>query len=59
MDKERDRRPKAERGERQTEDEMQRAALGGTRGSPDLKDAPMTPQRAKKTPRDDDPGHVA
>jgi hypothetical protein len=54
-----DRRPKAERLERQTEDEMQQAALGGTRGAPELHDAPITPQRAKKTPRSNDPGHVA
>jgi hypothetical protein len=54
-----DRRPKAQRLERQTEDEMQQAALGGTRGAPELHDAPMTPQRAKKTSRSNDPGHVA
>lgn len=36
--------------ERPTEDDIARAHLGGTRGSPDLPDAPMTPQRAKKTP---------
>jgi hypothetical protein len=38
---------------------MQQAALGGTRGAPELHDAPMSPQRAKKTPRGNDPGHVA
>lgn len=53
-------KPKAGHVPRQTEDEMQREALGGTRGAPELKDAPMTPQREKKTPRtNDDPGHVA
>jgi hypothetical protein len=36
--------------ERPTEDDIARAHLGGTRGSPDLPDAPMTPQRAKKMP---------
>ncbi len=45
--------------ERLTEDEMQRAALGGTRGNENLPDAPMTPQRAKKTPGSSDPGHTA
>ena len=37
--------------ERPTEDMIARRALGGTRGDPDLPDAPMTKQRAKKTPK--------
>lgn len=40
----------APESERPSEDEIARAHLGGTRGSPELPDAPMTPQRAKKTP---------
>jgi len=52
-------KPKAERVERRTEDEMQQEHLGGTRGSRELKDAPMTPQRQKKTPEHNEPGHVA
>ena len=39
--------PTAE-GERPTEDMLAQASLGGTRGSPELPDARMTPQRAKK-----------
>jgi hypothetical protein len=42
-----------------TEDDMQREQLGprGVPGAPDP--AKMTPQRAKKTPTPDDPGHTA
>jgi hypothetical protein len=53
-------KPKAQQVERQTEDEMARASLGGTKGSRELADAPMTPQREKKTPKNDEhDGHVA
>lgn len=53
-------KPKADipEEERPTEDELARKHLGGNKGdgSPD---APMTNQREKKTPRNDDPGHTA
>jgi Protein of unknown function (DUF2934) len=45
--------------ERKTEDEMAREKLGGVKGSKELKPAPMTPQREKKTPKNYQPGHVA
>jgi hypothetical protein len=45
--------------ERVTEDEQARAALGGTRGAPELEDAPLVPQQEKGTPRNIEPGHVA
>jgi len=37
-------KPKSEDGGRQTEDEIARASLGGTKGSSDLKPAPLTKQ---------------
>jgi hypothetical protein len=42
-----------------TEDDLQREQLGprGVPGAPDP--AKMTPQRKKKTPDNNDPGHVA
>ena len=42
-----------------TEDDIQREELGprGVPGAPDL--AKMTPQREKKMPKNDDPGHTA
>lgn len=46
-------------GERPTEDDIARATLGGTRGAAQLDAAPMTPQRDKKTPTRNEPGHVA
>ena len=46
-------------GDRPTEDDIAQARLGGPRGAPELKPAPMTPQRRKKTPRTLDPGHTA
>ncbi len=54
-------RPKAERDtERPTEDDLAREHLGGTRGDPSLREAPMTEQRRKKTfPKDENDGHVA
>lgn len=44
---------------RASEDDMQRAILGprGVCGAPDS--ARMTPQRRKKTPASNDPGHTA
>jgi hypothetical protein len=45
--------------ERVTEDEQARAALGGTRGAPELGEAPLVPQQEKKMPRNVEPGHVA
>ncbi len=57
--KERRRSPGEQPEERQTEDEMAREHLGGPRGAVELKPAPMTPQRRKKTPEDNDPGHTA
>jgi hypothetical protein len=46
-------------GDRPTEDDIAQARLGGPRGAPELKPAPMTPQRRKKTPTNFDPGHTA
>jgi hypothetical protein len=46
-------------GSRLTEDEMARARLGGTRGAPELGEAPMVPQQGKNTPRNYEPGHTA
>jgi hypothetical protein len=46
--------------DRPTEDAVARERLGGPRGAPELKPAPMTRQRRIKTPSDDtDPGHTA
>jgi hypothetical protein len=45
--------------DRQTEDEMARQHLGGSRGAKELGSAPMTPQRRKKMPSSNDPGHTA
>jgi hypothetical protein len=55
----RDLRPKAQREERKTEDQMAREKLGGVKGSPELPPAPLTRQEAEQMPRTDDPGHVA
>lgn len=44
--------------ERPTEDDIARKNLGGTKGD-GSEDAPMTEQRRKKTPSNDDPGHTA
>jgi hypothetical protein len=55
-------KPKAERDpNRPTEDDISRAALGGPKGSEELKPAEMTPQRKKEMPPggDFDPGHTA
>ena len=45
--------------ERKTEDEIAREKLGGVKGSPELKSAPMNPQQAKNTPKNNDQGHSA
>jgi hypothetical protein len=42
-----------------TEDEIARARLGGTRGAPELGEAPLAPQAREQTPRKIDDGHVA
>jgi hypothetical protein len=55
----RDLRPKAQREERKTEDQMAREKLGGVKGSPELPPAPLTRQEAEQMSRIDDPGHVA
>jgi hypothetical protein len=55
-------KPKSERiDDRTTEDEDAQAALGGTRGAPELKPAKLTEQRKTDMPleRNDDPGHTA
>lgn len=44
---------------RPTGDDYAQAQLGGPRGHPDLAPAPMTPQRAKKTPTTPGDGHTA
>jgi hypothetical protein len=44
---------------RRSEDEIARERLGGSRGAPELGDAPMVPQQAKNTPRNYEPGHTA
>ena len=46
--------------ERPSEDDIARDRLGGPRGAPELKPAPMTRQRRIKTPeKDTEPGHTA
>jgi hypothetical protein len=52
-------KPKAEREQRFTEDELAQAKLGGPKGSPELPPAPLTKQEAEQTLPNDDPGHVA
>jgi hypothetical protein len=51
--------PEKQAEERQTEDELAREHLGGSRGADEIKPAPMTPQRRKKMPAGTDPGHTA
>ena len=51
-------RPPHPDDQRPTEDDRAQADLGGPRGHPDLKPAPMTPQRAKKTPAAPQNGHT-
>jgi hypothetical protein len=46
--------------DRPTEDDVAQKRLGGPRGAPELKPAPMTRQRRIKTPENDtEPGHTA
>ena len=53
-------KPQAADTERPTEDDVARERLGGSRGAPNLKPAPMTRQRQIKTPsHDSEPGHTA
>jgi hypothetical protein len=53
----RERVPEPEK--RETEDEQARRNLGGVKGSPRLKPAPMTRKEAEQISPNDDPGHVA
>jgi len=55
----RDLKPKAQREERKTEDQMAIEKLGGVKGSPELQPAPLTKQEAEQMPRNNEPGHVA
>ena len=52
--------PRPKRPEdRPTEDDIARESLGGPKGAPELKPAPMTRQRRIKTPESEpDPGHT-
>lgn len=52
-------KPKAQREERKTEDQMALETLGGVKGAPELPPAPLTKQEAEQIPPTDDPGHVA
>jgi hypothetical protein len=46
--------------DRPSEDDVARDRLGGPRGAPELKPAPMTRQRRIKTPENDpESGHTA
>ncbi|HWM81650.1 MAG TPA: hypothetical protein VNQ56_06260 [Pseudolabrys sp.] len=45
--------------ERETEDDQARKTLGGAKGNPDLKPAPMTRKEAEQILPNNDPGHVA
>jgi hypothetical protein len=50
----------ADNTDRPTEDDVAREHLGGPKGAPELKPAPMTRQRRIKTPSNDtEPGHTA
>jgi hypothetical protein len=46
-------------GEPPTEDQIARARLGGVRGAPKLREAPLPPQAREQTPRKIDDGYVA
>jgi hypothetical protein len=53
-------RPPPDETERPSEDDVAQERLGGPRGAPELKPAPMTRQRRIKTPENDSgPGHTA
>ena len=45
--------------ERPTEDDIAQAALGGPRGHPELKPAPLTQAEKEQMSPNDEPGHVA
>jgi hypothetical protein len=44
---------------RPSEDDLARASLGGTKGSPELPDAPLTKKEKEQTLPNDEPEHVA
>jgi hypothetical protein len=53
-------KPLPDNADRPTEDDVAQKRLGGPRGAPELKPAPMTRQRRIKTPENDpEPGHTA
>jgi hypothetical protein len=52
-------KPKSEQGERETEDEIARRKLGGVKGHPDGKPAPLTRTEEEQNLPNDDVGHVA
>jgi hypothetical protein len=52
-------KPKSEEGERQSEDEMVRKSLGGVKGSPEGKPAPLTKREGEQNLPNKEPGHVA
>jgi hypothetical protein len=53
-------KPPPDDADRPTEDDVARERLGGPKGAPELKPAPMTRQRRIKTPENDtEPGHTA
>ena len=45
--------------ERPTEDDLAREALGGPKGNPALKPAPLTRKEKEQMSPNDEPGHVA
>ena len=45
--------------DRPTEDDLARASLGGSRGSPTLPPAPLTKTEEEQMPLNNEPGHVA
>jgi hypothetical protein len=45
--------------DRPTEDDIARAALGGPKGHPSLKPAPLTRREEQQMPPNEEPGHVA
>jgi len=60
MDKKRHDKSRPREEDRPTEDDVAQDRLGGPRGAPELKPAPMTRQRRIKTPENDsEPGHTA
>jgi hypothetical protein len=60
MDKRRHDKSRPREVDRLTEDDVAQDRLGGPRGAPELKPAPMTRQRRIKTPENDsEPGHTA